>query len=82
MTPAKLSRHRLELRDGNAGGIEAADQRACRCSGNRVDGNCVFFKRAQYAYMRNASRRAAGKRQADARTINLSGLIHSPLNDH
>ncbi len=76
MTPAKLSRQRFELRDRKPGGITTADQCAGRCPGDGVNGNRIFFERAQNSDMRNPARRAAGKRQADAWTIQFFGLSH------
>ena len=76
MTPAKLSRQRFELRDRKPGGITTADQCAGGCAGDGVNGNRIFFERAQNSDMRNPPRRAAGKRQADAWTIQFLELSH------
>src|SRR5438132_2547545 len=69
VTPAEFARHLFQLRDRHSRGIRATNQRARRRAGDCVNGNCVFFESAQYAYVRDAARGAARKRKTDARTI-------------
>ncbi len=59
---------RLQRLGAHAAGVQAADDRAHRGAGDRVDRDALALEHLQHAHMRQAARAAARQHQADART--------------